>query len=84
MEKRRLPVGIQTFSRIREEGYYYVDKTGYARRLAEEGGGRAFPVPRGRGFRGRSSYFSGLTGLGGGGGGGLARPGRGGEPELLQ
>ena len=42
MEKRRLPVGIQTFSRIREEGYYYVDKTGYARRLAEEGGGRFF------------------------------------------
>ena len=42
MEKRRLPVGIQTFRRIREEGYYYVDKTGYARRLAEEGGGRFF------------------------------------------
>ncbi len=42
MEKRRLPVGIQTFSRIRGEGYYYVDKTGYARRLAEEGGGRFF------------------------------------------
>ena len=42
MEKRRLPVGIQTFGRIREEGYYYVDKTGYARRLAEEGGGRFF------------------------------------------
>ncbi len=42
MEKRRLPVGIQTFGRIREEGFYYVDKTGYARRLAEEGGGRFF------------------------------------------
>ena len=42
MERRSLPVGIQTFSRIREEGYYYVDKTGYARRLAEEGGGRFF------------------------------------------
>ncbi|MCY4505850.1 MAG: AAA family ATPase, partial [Acidobacteria bacterium] len=36
MEKRRLPVGIQTLGRIREEGYYYVDKTGYAGRLAEE------------------------------------------------
>ena len=28
--KRKLPVGIQTFRRIREEGFYYVDKTGYA------------------------------------------------------
>ena len=35
MEKRRLPVGIQTFRRIREEGYYYVDKTAYARRIAQ-------------------------------------------------
>ena len=25
--KRKLPVGIQTFREIREEGYYYVDKT---------------------------------------------------------
>ena len=35
MEKRRLPVGIQTFRRIREEGYYYVDKTAYAGRIAQ-------------------------------------------------
>ena len=34
MEKRKLPVGIQTFRRIREEGYYYVDKTAYAQRVA--------------------------------------------------
>ena len=37
MEKRRLPVGIQTFRQIREEGYYYVDKTAHARRIAEAG-----------------------------------------------
>ncbi len=34
MDRRRLPVGIQTFRRIREEGYYYVDKTAFARRIA--------------------------------------------------
>ncbi len=33
MDRRRLPVGIQTFREIREEGCYYVDKTSYARRL---------------------------------------------------
>ena len=35
--KRRLPIGIQTFREIREEGYYYVDKTAYVRRLVDEG-----------------------------------------------
>ena len=38
MEKHRLPVGIQTFRRIREEGYYYVDKTDYALRIARSAG----------------------------------------------
>ena len=42
MEKRRLPVGIQTFRQIREEGYYYVDKTAYARRLADDAGKHYF------------------------------------------
>ncbi len=37
MKKRRLPIGIQTFREIREGGYYYVDKTAYARRLVDEG-----------------------------------------------
>ena len=27
VQNRRYPVGIQTFSRIREGGYIYVDKT---------------------------------------------------------
>ena len=35
--KRKLPIGIQTFRTIREEGFYYVDKTAYVRRLVEEG-----------------------------------------------
>ena len=37
MTKRKLPIGIQTFRTIREEGHYYVDKTTYARRLVDEG-----------------------------------------------
>jgi len=36
VERRRLPIGIQTFRQIREEGYYYVDKTAYACRLGED------------------------------------------------
>ena len=35
--RRRLPIGIQTFREIREEGYYYVDKTAYVGRLVDEG-----------------------------------------------
>ncbi|MDS4031948.1 MAG: AAA family ATPase [Candidatus Contendobacter sp.] len=34
---RKLPIGIQTFREIREEGYYYVDKTPLVARLADEG-----------------------------------------------
>jgi len=37
MLRKKLPIGIQTFREIREEGYYYVDKTGIARQLVEEG-----------------------------------------------
>ncbi len=37
MSKRRLPIGIQTFHKIREEDCYYVDKTGYIGRLLDEG-----------------------------------------------
>ena len=37
MTKRKLPIGIQTFRTIREEGHYYVDKTAWARRLVDEG-----------------------------------------------
>jgi len=37
MPRKRLPIGIQTFREIREENYYYVDKTGFARQLIDEG-----------------------------------------------
>ncbi len=37
MNKRRLPIGIQTFRKIRAEDCYYVDKTAYIQRLLDEG-----------------------------------------------
>ena len=36
-ERRKLPVGIQTFRTIREEGHYYADKTDHIRRLINDG-----------------------------------------------
>ena len=37
MTRRRLPIGIQSFRRIREQACYYVDKTPHIRRLVELG-----------------------------------------------
>ena len=37
MNKLRLPIGMQTFRELRERNCYYVDKTGFIRRLLEEG-----------------------------------------------
>ena len=37
MDRRRLPIGIQTFRKLREENAYYVDKTPYAERLVSHG-----------------------------------------------
>ena len=37
MTRRRLPIGIQTFRKIREENCYYFDKTAYIQRLIDEG-----------------------------------------------
>ncbi len=37
MPHKQLPIGIQTFREIREGDYCYVDKTGFALRLIEEG-----------------------------------------------
>ena len=37
MKRRSLPIGIQTFREIRTENHYYVDKTGFALRLIEQG-----------------------------------------------
>ncbi len=36
-DRRKLPIGIQTFREIRAENYYYVDKTAYIRRMMDEG-----------------------------------------------
>ena len=35
--RKKLPIGIQTFAKIRENNHYYVDKTGFARHLIEQG-----------------------------------------------
>ena len=37
MAQKLLPIGIQTLRKVRERNCYYVDKTGFAVRLAEEG-----------------------------------------------
>jgi hypothetical protein len=37
MTRKKLPIGIQTFSKLREEGCYYVDKTPHILRLIQEG-----------------------------------------------
>lgn len=59
--KRRLPVGIQDFAGIREEGYVYVDKTACIYRLAS-GSGKAFFLSRPRRF-GKSLLCSTLGAL---------------------
>ena len=46
MAPRRLPIGIQSFRKMRESNYYYVDKTGYALRLMEEGSHYFLSRPR--------------------------------------
>jgi hypothetical protein len=37
MHRRKLPIGIQTFAKIRADDYYYVDKTAFIRQLLDEG-----------------------------------------------
>ncbi|RKT43994.1 ATP-binding protein [Thiocapsa rosea] len=46
MHRRQLPIGIQTFAKIREADHYYVDKTGFIRRLIEEGSQYFLSRPR--------------------------------------
>ena len=69
--KKRLPLGIQTFRTIREEGCYYVDKTAYAARLVDEGAHYFLSRPRRFGkslfldtlkelFEGNEALFDGL------------------------
>ena len=46
--KRKLPIGVQTFRKIRENGCYYVDKTPWIRRLVD--GGEQYFLSRPRRF----------------------------------
>lgn len=76
-EFRKLPVGIQSFNVIREEGYLYVDKTDIIWNLANKGRQYNFLIrPRRFGksvlvdtlqayFEGRKELFEGLKNNGG-------------------
>ena len=81
--KRRLPIGIQTFREIREDGCYYVDKTAYARRMVE--GGKHYFLSRPRRF-GKSLFLDTLKELFEGSEARAAsrRPGPGRDPRLGQ
>ena len=46
MTRRRLPIGIQTFRKIREGDYYCVDKTAYLAPLVDEGKHYVLSRPR--------------------------------------
>ena len=72
MTRRSLPIGIQTFRKIREGDFYYVDKTGFALRLIAEGTHYFLSRPRRFGkslfldtlaelFSGSSALFTGLA-----------------------
>ena len=72
MTGRRLPIGIQTFREIREEGCYYVDKTAHIQRLLDEGKHYFLSRPRRFGkslfldtckelFEGNEALFEGLA-----------------------
>ncbi len=60
MNQLKLPIGIQNFREIREEGYYYVDKTYFALKLAKEG--KCYFLSRPRRF-GKSLFLDTLSEL---------------------
>ena len=71
MVRRRLPIGIQTFRKLREQDCYYVDKTAYIDRLLHEGTHYFLSRPRRFGkslfldtlkelFEGNEELFAGL------------------------
>jgi len=71
IQRRKLPIGIQTFSDIREDGYYYVDKTCFIEKLANQNKYYFLSRPRRFGksllldtlgclFEGREALFEGL------------------------
>jgi len=72
MKRKKLPIGIQTFAKIREADYYYVDKSGIAVDLAENGTHYFLSRPRRFGkslfldtlkelFEGNQALFNGLA-----------------------
>jgi hypothetical protein len=72
MSRRKLPIGIQTFAKIREGNHYYVDKTGFIRQLLDEGSLYFLSRPRrfgksllldtlGELFAGHEALFRGLA-----------------------
>ena len=60
MTRRRLPIGLQTFSKLREQDCYYVDKTPYIARLLD--GGTHYFLSRPRRF-GKSLFLDTLKEL---------------------
>ena len=46
MKRRKLPIGIQNFREIRADDHYYVDKTGLALKLVDEGKSYFLSRPR--------------------------------------
>ena len=72
MNRRKLPIGIQTFREVREDDCYYVDKTAHVRRLVDEGKHYFLSRPRRFGkslfldtckelFEGSEALFEGLA-----------------------
>ncbi|MDE0104394.1 MAG: AAA family ATPase [Bryobacterales bacterium] len=72
MAKKRLPIGIQTFRKIREGNFYYVDKTPFIKQLVDRGTHYFLSRPRRFGkslfldtmkelFEGNESLFQGLS-----------------------
>ena len=72
LSRKKLPIGIQTFAKLRDDGHYYVDKTGYAVELAQSGNCYFLSRPRRFGkslfldtlkqmFEGKRSLFHGLV-----------------------
>jgi len=72
MTRRKLPIGIQTFRKLREEDCYYVDKTAFTLRLIEQGSHYFLSRPRRFGkslfldtlaelFAGSEALFRGLS-----------------------
>ena len=72
LPRRKLPIGIQNFAKIREADYYYVDKTGIALDLIDQGSYYFLSRPRRFGkslfldtlkelFEGNQKLFKGLA-----------------------